>query len=167
MLNRILYDEEQADSTEASMNVHLQYYSKNVGNIKNNFKRVVEKIDHCEDDIGLLQQGQADQETFNQAVLERMWEMKTKMEEWTERIILLEEEVATLRWRKACMCRERKGKETTIASGSRDQEEQSELEYAKEEGPSSYQGHSHSKLSVAQGAGSKLSADKILPTTHR
>ena len=29
------------------------------------------------------------------------------------------------------------------------------------------QGHSHPKLSVAQGAGSKSSADKIQPTAHR
>ena len=50
---------------EVSLNVHLQYYVKNVGNIQNDFKRVVEKIDHCEDDIGVLQQGQTDQETFN------------------------------------------------------------------------------------------------------
>ena len=45
---------------EASLNVHLQYYTKNVGNIQNNFKRVIEKIDHCEDNIGVLQQGQTD-----------------------------------------------------------------------------------------------------------
>ena len=119
------------------MNVHLQYYSKNVGNIQNNFKRVVEKIDHCEDDIGLLQQGQTNQETFNQAILERMREMETKIEGQTERIISLEEEVATLHWKKACMCGEGKGKGIAIASSSRDQEEQSKLEYAEEEGSSS------------------------------
>ena len=78
------------------MNVHLQYYVKNVGNIQNNFRRAVEKIDHCEDNIGLLQQGQTNQETFNRAVLERMREMEMKMEEQTERIISLEEEVTTL-----------------------------------------------------------------------
>ena len=55
LLNRILCDEEWADCTEVSLNVHLQYYSKNVGNIQNNFKRVVEKINHYKDDIGLLQ----------------------------------------------------------------------------------------------------------------
>ena len=123
LLNCILRDEEWADCTEASLNVHLQYYVKNVGNIQNNFKRVVEKINHCEDDVGLLQQGQTDQETFNQAVLERMREMETKMEEQTGRIVSLEEEIATLRWKKACMCGEEKGKGVTIASGSRDQEE--------------------------------------------
>ena len=80
------------------MNVHLQYYAKNVGNIQNNFKRVVEKIDRCEDDIGLLQQGQTDQETFNQAILERMREMETKIEEQTERIVSLEEEVSELEY---------------------------------------------------------------------
>ena len=55
--------------------------------------------------------------------MERMQEMETKMEEQTERIVSLKEEVATLCWRKACMCGERKGKGFTIASGSRDQEE--------------------------------------------
>ena len=86
------------------MNVHLQYYTKNVGNIQNDFKRVVEKINCCEDDIGLLQQGQTNQETFNQAILERMREMETKIEGQTERIVSLEEEVTTLCWKKACMC---------------------------------------------------------------
>ena len=76
---------------EVSLNVHLQYYAKNVGNIQNDFKRVVKKINHCEDNIGVLQQGQTNQETFNRAILERMREMETKMEEQTERIILLEE----------------------------------------------------------------------------
>ena len=100
------------------MNVHLQYYAKNVGNIQNDFKRVVEKTDHCEDDIGVLQQGQTNQEMFNQAILERMKEMEMKMEEQIERIILLEEEVAMLCWKKACMCGEGKGKGITIASAS-------------------------------------------------
>ena len=59
--------------------------------------------------------------------------METKMEEQTERIVSLEEEVAMLHWRKVCMCGEGKGKGVTIASGSRDQEEHSELEYAEEE----------------------------------
>ena len=63
--------------------------------------------------------------------------MGTKIEEPTERIVLLEEEVAMLCWRKACMCGERKEKGTAIASSSRDQEEQSELEYAEEEESSS------------------------------
>ena len=105
------------------MNVHLQYYVKNMGNIQNDFKRVVEKIDHCEDDIGVLQQGQTDQETFNRAILERMREIETKMEGQMERIVSLEEEVATLRWRKACTCGEGKGKGVAIDSASRDQEE--------------------------------------------
>ena len=78
-MNRILRDEEQANRTEASLNVHLQYYAKNMGNIQNDFKRVVEKIDYCEDDVGLLQQGQTDQETFNCAILERMREMEMKI----------------------------------------------------------------------------------------
>ena len=122
---------------EANLNVHLQYYMKNVRNIQNDFKRVMEKIDHCKDDIGLLQQGQTDQETFNHAILERIREMETKMEEQTERIISLEEEIATLHWKKACMCGEGKEKEMAIASGSGDQEEPSELEYAEEEEGSS------------------------------
>ena len=63
--------------------------------------------------------------------------MEMKMEEQTERTVSLEEEVATLCWRKACMCGERKGKGTAIASSSRDQEEQSKLEYAEEKGSSS------------------------------
>ena len=39
-----------------------------------------EKIDHCEDDVGLLQQGQTDQEMFNWAILERMREMEMKID---------------------------------------------------------------------------------------
>ena len=119
------------------MNVHLQYYVKNVGNIQNDFKRVMEKINHCEDDVGLLQQGQTDQEMFNRAILERMREMEMKIDGQMERIISLEEEVATLCWKKACMCGEGKGKGVAIASTSGDQEDQSELEYAEEEEGSS------------------------------
>ena len=59
--------------------------------------------------------------------------METKMEGQMERIISLEEEVAMLRWKKACGCGEGKGKGVTITSSSRDQEEQSELDYAEEE----------------------------------
>ena len=132
------------------MNIHLQYYAKNVRNIQNDFKRVVEKIDHCKDDIGLLQQGQTDQETFNHAILERMREMEAKIEGQTERIILLEEEVTTLRWKKACMCREEKGKEIAIASTSREQEEHSELEYAEEEEGSSSSASYHVPLVVPE-----------------
>ena len=65
LLNCILHDEERADCTQASLNVRLQYYAKNIGNIQNDFKRVMEKIDHCKDDVGLLQQGQTNQEMFN------------------------------------------------------------------------------------------------------
>ena len=136
-MNRILRDEEWADRTEVSLNVHLQYYAKNVRNIQNDFKRVVEKIDHCEDDIGVLQQGQTDQEMFNCAILERMREMETRIKEQTERIVSLEEEVTTLCWKKACMCGEGKGKGIAIASSSREQEEHSELEYVEEEEGSS------------------------------
>ena len=136
-MNWILRDEARADRTEASLNVHLQYYAKNMGNIQNDFKRVVEKIDHCEDNIGVLQQGQTDQEMFNQAILERMREMEVKMEGQMERIVSLEEEVATLCWKKACTCGEGKGKGVTVASTSGDQEDQSELEYAEEEEGSS------------------------------
>ena len=128
------------------MNVHLQYYAKNVGNIQNNFKRVMEKINHCEDDVGLLQQGQTDQETFNHAILERMREMETKVEGQMERIVSLEEEVATLCWKKACMCGEGKGKGVTITSASENQEERSKLEYAKEEEGSSSSASYHVPL---------------------
>ena len=121
---------------------------KNMGNIQNDFKRVVEKIDHCEDDIGLLQQGQTDQETFNCAILERMREMETKIEGQMERIVSLEEEVATLCWKKACTCREGKEKGVAVASTSGDQEDQSELEYAEEEEGSS-SGASYHVLLIA------------------
>ena len=110
---------------------------KNVRNIQNDFKRVVEKINHCEDDIGVLQQGQTDQETFNCAILGRMREMETKIEGQMERIVSLEEEVTTLCWKKACTCGEGKGKGVTVASTPGDQEDQSKLEYAEEEEGSS------------------------------
>ena len=73
--------------------------------------------------------------------------MEIKIEGQTERIVLLEEEISTLRWKKACMCGEGKGKGVAIASSSRDQEERSELEYAEEEGSSS--GMSYHVLPVA------------------
>ena len=50
-----------------------------------------------------------------------------------ERIVLLEEEVTTLCWKKACTCGEGKGNGIAVASTSGDQEEHSELEYAEEE----------------------------------
>ena len=131
---------------EASLNVHLQYYAKNVGNIQNDFKRVMEKIDHCKDDVGLLQQGQTNQEIFNQAILERMREMEMKMEGQMERIVLLEEEVAMLCWKKACTCGKGKGKGVTVASTSRDQEDRSKLEYAEEEEGSSSSASYHIPL---------------------
>ena len=119
------------------MNTHLQYYAKNMGNIQNDFKRVVEKIDHCEDNIGVLRPGQTNQETFNRAILERMREMETKMEGQIERIVSLEGEVTTLRWKKACTCGEGKGKGVAVVSTSGDQEDRLELEYAEEEEGSS------------------------------
>ena len=67
-----------------------------------------------------------DQESFNRAILERMQEMEATIEGQIERIVLLEEEVATLRWRKECKC-----SETVIATGS-GEGESSELEYAEE-----------------------------------
>ena len=76
--------------------------------------------------------------------------MKMKMEGQMERIVSLEEEVATLRWKKACTCGEGKGKGVAIASTSGDQEEHSELGYAEEdEGSSS--GASYHVLLVTPG----------------
>ena len=87
----------------------------------------------------VFRKGQIDQETFNCDILERMRERERemKMEGQMERIVSLEEEVAMLCWKKACMCGEGKGKGVTIASTSGDQEDQSELEYAEEEEGSS------------------------------
>ena len=67
-----------------------------------------------------------------------------------ERIVLLEEEVATLCWKKACTCREGKGKGVTVASTSGDQEDQSELEYAEEEEGSSSGASYHVLLVVPE-----------------
>ena len=122
-------DEERADRLEATLNVHLQNYAKNVGAIQGDFKRVVEKIYPCEDGISALQQGQKDQEKFNHAILERMREMEEKANAQEEHIVSLEEELATLRWKKACTCGE-EGKRTVVAAGSG---EPSELEYADED----------------------------------
>ena len=55
--------------------------------------------------------------------------MEEKANAQEERIISLEEELATLRWKKACTCGE-KGKRTVVAAGSG---EPSELEYADED----------------------------------
>ena len=57
--------------------------------------------------------------------------MEATIEGQAERIVSLEEEVATLRWRKACVCGE-EGKQMVIATGS-GEDESSELEYAEEE----------------------------------
>ena len=61
--------------------------------------------------------------------------MEAKTEAQEERIVALEEEVATLRWKKACSCGE-EGKETVIATGS-GEDDASELEYVEEEEVSS------------------------------
>ena len=63
--------------------------------------------------------------------------MEMKMEGQMERIVLLEEEVAMLRWKKACTCGEGKEKGVAVISTFGDQEDQSELEYAEEEEGSS------------------------------
>ena len=128
-------DEERADRVEASLNVHLQNDAKNVGRIQDDFKRVVEKINVCDDRVDVLQRVQGDQEAFNHAVFARMREMEVKTEAQEERIVALEEEVATLRWKKPCSCGE-EGKETVIATGS-GEDDASELEYVEEEEVSS------------------------------
>ena len=102
LLNRILRDEERADRTEANLNVHLQSYAKNVGRIQDDFSRVVEKINTCDDRVDMLQQGHVDQESFNRAILERMQEMEATIEGQAKRIMSLEEEMATQHWKKAC-----------------------------------------------------------------
>ena len=82
------------------------------------------------------QQRHVDQESFNCAILERMQEMEVTIEGQAERIVSLEEEMATQRWKKAYTCGEEE-KETVIVTGS-GKEESSELEYADEgEGVSS------------------------------
>ena len=126
-MNHILRDEERADRIEANLNVHLQSYAKSVGRIQDDFSRVVEKINTCDDRVDVHQQRHVDQESFNRAILERMQEMEATIEGQTERIVSLEEEVATLRWRKECKC-----SEMVIATGS-GEGESSELEYAEEE----------------------------------
>ena len=64
------------------------------------------------------------QEAFNQQVEQRMEEMEAMMEAQGERIIALEEEVAVLRTRKACKCREA----NIVASSSGCQEDPIKLE---------------------------------------
>ena len=104
LLNRILRDEERADRIEVNLNVHLQSYAKNVGRIQDDFNRVVEKINTCDDRVDVFQQRHVNQESFNRAILERMQDMEATIEGQTERIVSLEEEVVTLCWKKACTC---------------------------------------------------------------
>ena len=139
-----MHDEERADCLEATLNVHLQNYMKNVGAIQGDFKKVVEKIYPCEDGVLALQQGQEDQEKFNCAILERMREMEEKANTQEERIVSLEEELVTLRWKKACTCGE-EGRRTVVATGSG---EPSKLEYT-DEAESSPDSSYHSPM-VAQ-----------------
>ena len=102
------------------------------------------------------QQRHVDQESFNRAILERMQEMEATIEGQTERIVSLEEEVATLRWRKECKC-----SETVIATGS-GEGESSELEYVEEEeGDGS--GSSYHSPTVAQEEVPLLVLGEVLP----
>ena len=82
--------------------------------------------------------------------------MEVTIEGQTERIVSLEEEVATLRWRKECKC-----SETVIATGS-GEGELSELEYVdEEEGDGS--GSSYHSPTVAQEEVPLLVFGKVLP----
>ena len=160
LLNHILRNEERANRIEANLNVHLQSYTKNVGRIQDDFSQVIEKINTCDDRVDVHQQRHVDQESFNHAILERMQEMEATIEGQTERIVSLEEEVATLRWRKACICEEA-GKQTVIATGS-GEDELLELEYAEEEeGDGS--GSSYHSPTVAQEEAPLLVFGKVLP----
>ena len=160
LLNRILCDEERANHIEASLNVHLQNNVKNVGRIQDDFSRVVEKINTCDDRVDVHQQRHVDQESFNRAILERMQEMEATIEGQAERIVSLEEEVATLRWRKACVCGE-EGKQPVIATGS-GEDESLELEYAEEEEGGGLGSSYHSPI-VAQEEVPLLVFGKVLP----
>ena len=151
-----MHDEERADRIEANLNVHLQSYAKNVGRIQDDFSRVVEKINICDNRVDVHQQRHIDQELFNCAILERMQEMEGMIEGQTERIVSLEEEVATLCWRKECKC-----SETVIATGS-GEGELSELEYAKEEEGDDSGSSYHSPM-VAQEEVPLLVFGEVLP----
>ena len=85
-----------------------------------------------------------------------MQEMEATIEGQTERIVLLEEEVATLRWRKECKC-----SETVIATGS-GEGESSELEYAEEEEEDG-SGSSYHSPTVAQEEVPLLVFGEVLP----
>ena len=154
LLNCILRDEERADRIEANLNVHLQSFAKSVGRIQNDFNQVVEKINTCDDRVDVHQQRHVDQELFNRAILERMQEMEATIEGQTERIVSLEEEVATLCWRKECKC-----SETVIATGSGEGEEL-ELEYVEEVASS---GSSYHSPMVAQEEVPLLVFGEVLP----
>ena len=156
LLNRILRNEERADRIKANLNVHLQSYAKNVGRIQDDFSQVVEKINTCDDRVDVHQQRHVDQESFNCAILERMQEMEATIEGQTERIISLEEEVATLRWRKECKC-----SKTVIATGS-GEGESLELEYAEEEEGDDL-GSSYHSPTVAQEEVPLLVFGEVLP----
>ena len=155
LLNHILRDEERADRIEANLNVHLQSYAKNIGRIQDDFSQVVEKINTCDDRVDVHQQRHVDQELFNRAILERMQEIEATIEGQTERIVSLEEEVATLRWRKECKC-----SETVIATGS-GEGKSSELEYVEEEEDGS--SSSYHSPTVAQEEVPLLVFGEVLP----
>ena len=52
------------DRIEANLNIHLQSYAKNIGRIQDDFSRVVEKINTCDDRVDVHQQRHVDQESF-------------------------------------------------------------------------------------------------------
>ena len=156
LLNRILRDEERADRIEANLNIHLQSYAKNVGRIQDDFSRVVEKINTCDDRVDVHQQRHVDQESFNRTILERMQEMEATIEGQTERIVSLEEEVATPHWRKECKC-----SEMVIATGS-GEGKSLELEYVEEEEGDGSDSSYHSPM-VAQEEVPLLVFGEVLP----
>ena len=151
-----MHDEERADRIEANLNIHLQSYAKNVGRIQDDFSQVVKKINTCDDRVDVHQQRHIDQESFNCAILEKMQEMEATIEGQTERIVSLEEEVVTLRWRKECKC-----SKMVITTGS-GEGESSELEYAEEEEGDDL-GSSYHSLMVAQEEVPLLVFGEVLP----
>ena len=129
-------------------------YAKNVGKIQDDFSQVIEKINTCDNRVDVHQQRHVDQESFNRAILERMQEMEAMIEGQAERIISLEEEVVSFRWRKECKC-----SKTVIATGSGEGEEL-ELEYVEEVASS---GSSYHSPTVAQEEVPLLVFGEVLP----
>ena len=132
LLMRLMKEEERRDHLEANMNVHIQHVIKKMAQVDSNVERLVRKNKNCKVEIQHLVTEQDKQAVQSSCLEERLKAMEDLMEDQAMKIVVLEE-IAILRSRKACTCGER----VMMTSGSGSQEDLLTLEYAEDEGSNS------------------------------